>query len=407
MQTLHTMPPSTDTAPPTVDTADVERASAGEDRSSGSDSGYSSGDEDSETLRWCRRRVEAAFGVSKRNQNEIGSGVKPPTHGGWPTLRIVIAAVGALAYTAAVGWAGFSLPDKRGGADVAIALKPMTPIDETAPNGSVGTAREARSLKVGPRKEYCVIQITTPANAEARRAANFVASVENENAKAEGAGYLAKSHVHVNGKGMHANLMFDALVEAGKRGCDGEWFFIGDDDTLFYRKGIEMWMRQREPQKEWRVAHGNLYEPQKLADSWFTGGSGIALTRPLVQEVVQRYKAHRLDGVIQQAFSWCGCMDVPFTRALSESGGRVFHQPNLFLDSCLDCDRRGIAGMPIVGCHAGTMFRASNPPATTKHGDAYGETPREQLYSQHPSVARMTPSARRKWFDDKCEATKK
>jgi len=402
------MPPPTDT-PPTVD---VER---GGQRSSGSDSGYASEDEDSETRRSCRRRVEEGFGVTKRNQSDIADAAdddarKQTTHGGWtstwPTLRIVFVGVGALAYTAAVGWAGFSLPDKWGG-DMAFARKSAAEdgatIAETAPGTGVGTAREGRSVKIGPRKEYCVIQITTPVDAESRRAATFDAKVADDD---EGA-YLARSHVHVNGKGMHANLMFDAIIEARRRGCDGEWFFIGDDDTLFYRKGIEMWLRQREPQKEWWVAHGNLYEPQKLADSWFTGGSGIAVTRPLVREMIRKYKRHRLDEVIQQAFSWCGCMDVPFMRALTESGGRVFHQPNLFLDSCLDCDRRGIAGMPIVGCHAGTMFRASNPPATTKHGDAYGETPREQLYSQHPSVARMTPSARRKWFDDKCEGTKK
>lgn len=247
-----------------------------------------------------------------------------------------------------------------------------------------------------------MVQITTDKEVEARRAAKFNASTSSP-------GYEAYSHVFVNANGMNAYVEFEAVRQAIAHGCDGDWFFVGDDDTLFYTRGIERWIEQKRPQKEWMVAHGNVWEPRKLHESWFTGGSGTALSGVLARRMNDKYTRGELNAIATEVFGWCHCFDVPFARGIVQSGGRMFHQPNIFLDSCLDCasDRRGVSDTPIVGCHAATMFRGRNPHAWNKRGDEYGEHLREQDYDQHPELSRMAnPAARRAWYDEKCEKTR-
>lgn len=250
--------------------------------------------------------------------------------------------------------------------------------------------------------KYCVIQITDPSRVENRQAARFQPAVSN--------GYNGTAWLYVNPVGMNAHVMFKALEEAMLNGCDGDWFFVGDDDTLFYQRGIEKWLTQRKPQEKWLAAHGSLWEVQKASKSWFTGGSGVAITGSLAKVLRESLTQGSVTNAAAEAFSWCNCFDVPFARAIVESGGRLFHQPNLFLDSCLDCDseRRGVFDMPIVSCHAATMFRSHNPHAQNKRGDELGESLRGQDYAQSAEVAATTdPKARRSWFDAKCEKTRK
>ena len=248
---------------------------------------------------------------------------------------------------------------------------------------------------------YCVIQITEPSKVEHRQAARFQPAVSS--------GYTGTAWLYVNSVGMNAHVMFKALEEAKLNGCDGDWFFMGDDDTLFYQRGIETWLTQRKPQEKWLAAHGSLWDVKKTSESWFTGGSGVALTGSLTKVIRESLTHENVTRAVTQAFSWCNCFDVPFTRAIVASGGRLFHQPNMFLDSCLDCDseRRGVIDMPVVSCHAATMFRSHNPHAQNKRGDELGESLRGQDYAQNAEVAAMTdPKARRSWFDAKCEKTR-
>jgi len=245
---------------------------------------------------------------------------------------------------------------------------------------------------------YCVVQITTPANAQSRSVGKF----KGEDSPA----FSSTSYTHVEAGGMNKDVMYSALVGAKKDGCRGQWWFIGDDDTLFYAKGIETWMTQRAPQSEWLVAHGNLYEPRKLEQSWFTGGSGMVLTNALVERVLAKYAAGELTAINGAAFQQCRCFDVPFMRGVLESGARVFHQPNLFLDSCLNCDRRGLVGVPIVSCHAATIFRQVNPHASAKGGDDFEEAVKGLSYAQVEDFAKLSAIDRRTWFDAKCNSTK-
>ena len=246
--------------------------------------------------------------------------------------------------------------------------------------------------------EYCVVQITTPAIAESRSVVKFKG--------ADSPAISSTSYTHVETGGMNKDVMYSALAGAKKDGCRGQWWFIGDDDTLFYAKGIETWMTQRAPQSEWLVAHGNLYEPRKLEQSWFTGGSGMVLTNALVERVLAKYAAGELAAVNGAAFQQCRCFDVPFMRGVLESGARVFHQPNLFLDSCLNCNRRGIVGVPIVSCHAATIFRQVNPHASSKGGDDFEEAAKGLSYAQVEDFATLSAIDRRTGFDAKCNSTK-
>lgn len=290
--------------------------------------------------------------------------------------------------------------------EVALARVGSASASATGRNGATGAtpvvASSSSPISVSAKGKYCVVQITTVNDDEARRAARFDGSTSS-------AGYEATSHVFVNAKRMNAYVELEAVRQAIAHGCDGDWFFVGDDDTLFYTRGIERWIDQKRPQKEWLVAHGNLFEPRKLNESWFTGGSGTALSGVLARKMSDWYGLGKFDKVADVAFVWCGCFDVPFARSIAEAGGRMFHQPNLFLDSCLDCasDRRGVTDTPIVSCHAATMFRSRNPHAWNKRGDEYGEHLREQGYDQHPDFQKITdPVARRAWYDEKCAKTK-
>ena len=258
------------------------------------------------------------------------------------------------------------------------------------------------------RAKYCVVQITTRNEYAKRASAIYDAKISTATL------YDARTHVYINERGMHAAVVFDALSAANELGTCGdsqvEWYFIGDDDTLFYRNGIEQWLQQRQPQRHWLVSHGNLWEARKLDKSWFTGGSGFVLSAPLVRQMIFKYKKGDLNETINEAFSWCNCFDVPLCRGITMSGGRMFHQPNLFLDSCLDCarDRRGLVGVQIIACHAATIFREQNPHAVNKGGDEFGEILRGGDYSQHPDFKHVTEAhERRIWFDKMCADTRK
>lgn len=281
-----------------------------------------------------------------------------------------------------------------------LAEKVATPRDRDVGGVDAGAAYEDATVKATRKGafKYCVVQITTPANAESRSVGKF----KGEDSPA----FSSTSYTHVETGGMNKDVMYSALAGAKKDGCRGQWWFIGDDDTLFYAHGIETWMTQRAPQSEWLVAHGNLYEPRKLEQSWFTGGSGMVLTNALVERVLAKYAAGELAAINGAAFQQCRCFDVPFMRGVLASGARVFHQPNLFLDSCLNCDRRGIVGVPIVSCHAATIFRQVNPHASAKGGDDFEEAAKGLSYAQVEDFAKLSAIDRRTWFDAKCNSTK-
>ena len=276
----------------------------------------------------------------------------------------------------------------------------MTPRDRDVVGVDASAADEDATLKATRKGafKYCVVQITTPTNVASRSVGKF----KGEDSPA----FLSTSYTHVETGGINKDMMYSALEGAKKDGCTGQWWFIGDDDTLFYAKGIETWMMQRAPQSEWLVAHGNLFEPRKLEQSWFTGGSGLALTNTLVERVLAKYAAGELTAINGAAFQQCRCGDVPFMRGVLASGARVFHQPNLFLDSCLNCDRRGIVGVPIVSCHAATIFRRVNPHASAKGGDDFEEAAKGLSYAQVEDFTKLSTLERRTWFDAKCNSTK-
>jgi|MDSW01.2.fsa_nt_gb hypothetical protein len=246
---------------------------------------------------------------------------------------------------------------------------------------------------------YCVIQITTPDGRAARRAAAF------DPASKPGASH----HVHVNARGTAADVVYQALTRGMRDGggCapDASWYFVGDDDTLFSHAGILAFAAARRKQVEQLVAHGNSYRPSSPNKAWFTGGSGMALTKAAAKALgaLEGEKLRRYADVLDAEHAWCGCFDVPFARGLSHVGARLFHLPNQFLDSCLDCDRRMVEDVPVVGCHAATMFRKENTHSKSKGGDAYAELPRGMKYDRPERFERMNQRERREHFDEKCD----
>ena len=246
-----------------------------------------------------------------------------------------------------------------------------------------------------PSYRYCVVQITSDRSGD-RSASLFKTTRKN-----------GSSHTHVSKGGtIHGVEMFNALREALENRCDGDWYFIGDDDTLFFPDAIEAWMHQRSPQKDWIAAHGNVYSPHEIPRSWYTGGSGVALTKKAVHRV-EKIKLPEYLNVAKQEFANCKCFDVPFMRVLQKLPGvRTFHSPNTFLDSCQDCgDNRALLEVPIVACHAATLFRDSNPHAGSKAsrgGDGYFEYSEIRTYLRPKRFEDLSHEQRRTHFDDLC-----
>jgi hypothetical protein len=274
-----------------------------------------------------------------------------------------------------------------------------------------GSSRKHRTITLNDaRYDYCVIQITSKQGAVDRADANFrIPSPE-----------FSQFHVYVNKYDrIVGSLNLDALESAflEHQACSLEhtkWVFLGDDDTLFYDKGIQTFMRQRSIQESKLYAHGNFFNPRKPYDkSWYNGGSGIAFTgevvRLLLQNTTQNNNA--LSDIIQREYQDCSCGDVPFARVLQYFRVRTIHQPNLFLDSCLDCNGMEVEGLDIVACHGATLFRDINPQANDKslhmkdlHSNYFSETQLKNYgeYKQPGFFANMTLLDRRRYFDQIC-----
>ena len=252
-----------------------------------------------------------------------------------------------------------------------------------------------------PSYRYCVVQITSERSGD-RSASLFKTTRKN-----------GSSHAHASKGGtIHGMEMFNALREAVENRCDGDWYFIGDDDTLFFPDAIEAWMHQRSPQKDWIAAHGNVYSPHEIPRSWYTGGSGVALTKKAVHSMLEKIKLPEYLNVAKQEFANCKCFDVPFMRVLQKlPGARTFHSPNTFLDSCQDCgDNRALLEVPIVACHAATLFRDRNPHAGSKAsrgGDGYFEYSEIRTYLRPKRFEDASPEQRRTHFDDLCAHSSK
>jgi hypothetical protein len=248
---------------------------------------------------------------------------------------------------------------------------------------------------------YCVVQITSDRSGD-RSASLF------KTTKADARSIIGSSHTHVNKGGtINGMQMFNALKEAVENQCDGDWYFIGDDDTLFFPDAIEAWMYQRSPQKDWIVAHGNVYAPHEISKSWYTGGSGVALTKKGVQSLLEKIELPEYLNLAKQVFANCKCFDVPFMRVFQKlRGARTFHSPNTFLDSCQDCgDNRALLEVPIVACHAATLFRDRNPHAGAKAargGDEYFEYSESRTYRQPKMFEDLSHEQRRNYFENLC-----
>ena len=254
---------------------------------------------------------------------------------------------------------------------------------------SIRTFLKRTSLELHP---YCVIQITTPHSAQSREAASFVSLN----------GAQATRWTHVNSKGMHQDVMFDALTEALDNGCKGDWFFMGDDDTMFFHSGIVEFLSNRRKQAKLAFAHGNLWSAQDIASSWYTGGSGLVLTRISTELVTSRYRSAAVQSVVRKSFDSCNCFDVPFTKALHTVGVRLMHSPDFFLDSCLDCQQRLLSDIPVVSCHGVTVFRERAVHSLNKGVDKFAQVDPHPNYSQPSFFANMTFDERVQHFNKRC-----
>jgi len=248
----------------------------------------------------------------------------------------------------------------------------------------------------GDEDTYCVIQITTPDSAESRTSASFERFSSNHP--------LVSHWTHVNSKGMHKLVKFNALSEAQEQGCVGNWFFIGDDDTLIFPQGISKFLSQRRKQAALPVAHGNLLSFTDFNSSWYTGGSGILISRTAAQSIQEKAKEPEAQQIIQSSFDSCNCFDVPFARVMQASGIRMFHSPTFFLDSCLECGHRLIENdiLPVVSCHGVTIFRNISIHALGKQGDRYAEISRHLDYNRPAEFVNLTVAERVKYFWQQC-----
>ena len=217
--------------------------------------------------------------------------------------------------------------------------------------------------------------------------------------------------MYVNPGSITASTTFDALFAGRAGGCreDAEWYFVEDDDTLFFHRGVVRFAAQRRRQVTTKVAHGNEFNPTLAKKGWFTGGSGVALSRGMAEAAETRRAASGFRDVLAAGFKWCNCFDVPFMRGLEWVGMRPFHAPNLFLDSCLDCDegRRLVEDTPVVGCHGATIFREENPHPKNKNGDPYAETKQSLSYRQIQAFRSMGFEERRTYFRERVRAHEK
>ena len=92
------------------------------------------------------------------------------------------------------------------------------------------------------------------------------------------------------------------------------------DDTLFFHRGVVRFAAQRRRQVTMKVAHGNEFNPTLAKKGWFTGGSGVALSRGMAEAAEARRAASGFRDVLAAEFKWCNCFDVPFMRGLSGWG---------------------------------------------------------------------------------------
>ena len=131
-----------------------------------------------------------------------------------------------------------------------------------------------------------------------------------------------------------------------------------------------------------------------------------------VHSMLEKIKLPEYLNVAKQEFANCKCFDVPFMRVLQKlPGARTFHSPNTFLDSCQDCgDNRALLEVPIVACHAATLFRDRNPHAGSKAsrgGDGYFEYSEIRTYLRPKRFEDASPEQRRTHFDDLCAHSSK
>ena len=130
---------------------------------------------------------------------------------------------------------------------------------------------------------YCVIQIGNAGDIAEREASRFDPTPHPG----------ASHHMYVNPGSITASTTFDALFAGRAGGCreDAEWYFVGDDDTLFFHRGIVRFATQRRRQVTMKVAHGNEFNPTLAKKGWFTGGSGVALSRGMAEAAETRRAA--------------------------------------------------------------------------------------------------------------------
>eukprot|EP00980_Cylindrotheca_fusiformis_P005721 scaffold1192_cov58-Cylindrotheca_fusiformis.AAC.15 len=279
-------------------------------------------------------------------------------------------------------------------------------------NKNFSDHRQQRQQYQGESYDYCVIQITSKQGFVERKDANFQ-SPSSE---------FSQFHVYINKYGkIVGSLNFDALESAflERQTCslnNTKWLFIGDDDTLFYDKGIQRFMKQRYKQETKLYAHGNFFNPRKPYEkSWYNGGSGIAVSGKVVQLLLQNTTKNNPDlaRIIQREEEDCHCGDVPFARVLQYFRVRTIHQPTLFLDSCMDCNTMDVANVDIVSCHGATLFREINPQANDKalhmkdlYSNYFSEAQLRKFgeYKQPDFFANMTLLERRQYFDASCKS---
>ncbi|CAJ1939213.1 unnamed protein product [Cylindrotheca closterium] len=261
---------------------------------------------------------------------------------------------------------------------------------------------------------YCVIQITSPQGFIDRSSANFRPSSKE----------FTQSHVYVNKYNkIVGSLNFDALQSTfveERHKCSiekSDWVFIGDDDTLFYEQGIQAFMQARKRQLNRLFAHGNFFNPRKPYDKgWYNGGTGIAITGRVARLLLTNTTENNSDllDIIRKEEEDCECGDLPFARVLQYFRVRTIHQPNLFLDSCLDCNHMEAELAPIVACHGAELFRDANPQANDKarnmkdlYSNYFSEIEVKEFgaYQQPPMFATMSPLERRDYMDQICNRT--
>ena len=192
---------------------------------------------------------------------------------------------------------------------------------------------------------YCIIQLTSNATRMMRSRTH------------------SDALIHTVDNDLRANLETGNLLFAALRhfevNCMNRWIFMGDDDTLFFDRGIARFLHERRGERVKPVAYGNIYDAYNTR-SWFTGGSGLLLS-PEITRLILRTPTLEW----QKEALWCACGDVPLARAIKAVGGRMIHKPNHFLDSCLYCKTHPVRSQ-ISTCHGVSMFRDRNPHTNTK-----------------------------------------